>query len=67
MYIYVSRFEPDPRLRAREVLSYEGFASYLMDSENDAVQFNKGKFYQVDLFQDKIAIRLLFIREGRDF
>ncbi len=49
MRIYITRFEPDPRLRAREVLSYEGFASYLMDSENDAVQFNKGNI-QVDLF-----------------
>ena len=48
MYFYVFRFEPDPRLRAREVLSFQGFASYLMDAENDAVQLNKGKF-QVDI------------------
>ena len=34
----IARHEPDPGMRARGALSFQGFANYLMDNDNTAIK-----------------------------
>jgi hypothetical protein len=34
----IGRHEPDPGMRARGALSFQGFANYLMDTDNSALK-----------------------------
>ncbi len=53
--------EPDPVLRSRYQLSFEGFARYLMDGDNSAVQDDPGE-EDLDQPLSRLIILILYVR-----